>query len=89
MLKKLHEASATATGFNDILSYNWFRVSWYSNIRLLDIDYKSGFTCQKCGECPKIIIMDGTSIAFRKELDTWNSILFDINPPKKQRKAGR
>ena len=84
----MHEATCTTTIFNDNFSYNYFRVSWYSYIKLLDIDYESGFTCQECGKYPKTIIMDGTSVSFRKELDTWQTILhYDI--PKTQRKAGR
>ena len=58
-----------------LLSYNNFRMAWYSYLALLDINYTEGFKCSHCGSTPKTVIMDATSLAFRKELDWCNLFL--------------
>ena len=68
------------TMFSNVFSYNQFRLSWYSYLSLLDIDYTSGFKCSLCGEQPQVVIMDGTSLAFRRDLDSWQSLL--VKTPK-------
>ena len=55
--------------------YNHFRLSWYSFLNLLDIDYSRGFSCDACGEYPNVIIMDGTAVCFRSSLDSWQHYL--------------
>ena len=42
---------------------------------LLDIDLSEGFRCEQCGSRPNTVIMDGTSVSFRKALDSWGSLL--------------
>ena len=54
---------------HSLLNYNNFRMAWYSYLELLDIYYNEGFRCSHCRENPNIVIMDATSLAFRKELD--------------------
>ena len=58
-----------------LFSYNHFRFGWYSYLSLLEINYEDGFKCITCGDQPKVVIMDGTSLAFRHELDSWNECL--------------
>ncbi len=48
--------------------YHWLRASWYHDLNILDIDYPAGFTCPKCGDEPKTIVCDATSLAFRRDL---------------------
>lgn len=55
--------------------YHHFRMGWYSFLTLLDIDLSEGFCCEQCGSRPDTVIMDGTSVSFRKALDSWGSLL--------------
>jgi hypothetical protein len=48
--------------------YNWLRASWYHYLSILDIDYPSGFVCPKCGDQPRSVVCDATSLAFRRQL---------------------
>ena len=73
MLKSIHEAAGSTLG--EYFSYNHFRCAWYSYMKLLAINYDEGFQCTKCGANPSTVVMDGTAIAFRKELDSWRDIL--------------
>ena len=50
------------------LNYHQWRTSWYSFIRLLNIDMESGIECPLCGQYPRIIVCDATSLSFRREL---------------------
>ena len=43
-----------------LLTYNKFRMAWYSYLALLDINYAEGFKCSHCSSTPKILIMDAT-----------------------------
>ena len=61
-----------------LLSYNNFRMAWYSYLALLDIDYNEGFRCIHCKSNPKIVIMDATSLAFRKEMDCGDLFLPEV-----------
>lgn len=49
--------------------------------------YNDGFTCPNCGTEPKTVIMDATSLAFRKQLDSWESLF--QTPPKIEERTGR
>ena len=68
--------------------YDHFRRSWYSYISLLDIDYQEGFCCQSCGPNPSTLIMDATSLSFRKELDSWSSYVGSSSVPSSEKKPG-
>ena len=46
-------------------NYNHFRISWYSFLNRLE--FFDGFTCNTCGPVPKLIVMDGTAVSFRKD----------------------
>ena len=35
-------------------------------MKKLDINYEDGFCCPKCGNQPQAVVMDATSLAFRK-----------------------
>lgn len=37
-----------------------------------NIDFSHGFQCRKCGSSPCIVIMDGTALSFRRDLDFWS-----------------
>jgi hypothetical protein len=50
------------------LNYNHWRSAWYAFLQLLDIDFTAGFECPTCEGDPQIIICDGTSLAYRKNL---------------------
>lgn len=66
----------------DAFKYHHFRQAWYSFIRLLDIDYSEGFCCNLCGNHPSTIIMDGTSLSFRRALDSWQSFIGTVSSGK-------
>ena len=69
--------------------YNHFRTSWYSFLNLLDINYSSGFFCEKCGEVPHTVIMDGTTLSFRRNLDTWQPFLTVAQTKHSKQRSGR
>ena len=50
-------------------------LAWNSFARLLDLGISKCFQCPSCGIYPDVIICDGTSIGFRKDLipATWNT----------------
>lgn len=73
--------------FSAIFTYNDYRLAWYSFMKQLDINYDEGFVCPLCYSQPCAVIMDATSLAFRKELDYCE--LFPKTPPKTEQKAGR
>ncbi len=76
MLVKNHEDAGFGNQFNKYMfTYNHYRLSWYAFLDPLDIDYQVGFQCTACGDCPPIVVMDATSLAFRKDLMPWKSQL--------------
>jgi hypothetical protein len=60
--------------FSEKMSYQDFKESWYAFLDLLDIDYMSTFHCPDCGPDPDTVVMDATSVAFRKELLSWDGL---------------
>ena len=56
------------TGFAENMTYHRFKYSWYSFLQLTDIQMQDGFTCPVCETSPTIIICDGTSLSFRRQL---------------------
>lgn len=54
--------------FQREFTYQNFIAAWYGYLDLLDIDYGSGFMCPVCQDEPKILLCDGTSLAFRKSM---------------------
>ena len=48
------------------MSYQKFRAAWLHFVALLDERWDESFSCKKCGEEPKQIIMDGTAISVMK-----------------------
>ena len=88
VLQKMHSDTEEQMVLN-AFKYNHFRSAWYSFISLLDINYSEGFCCEKCGVNPRALIMDGTSLSFRRALDSW-SLLVGPLPSKHDRlKQGR
>ena len=73
---------------NTVFTYNHFRLSWYAYLNLLDIDLSLGFSCKVCGTTPDIIVMDATSLSFRRALDSWSAI-FHTDGTKPRRKGSR
>ncbi len=57
--------------FNQILPYKMFCAAWYTFLDLLEIDYSDGFHCSLCVDIPKVVIMDATSLSFKKDMITW------------------
>ena len=58
-------------GFPDFcekFSYEKFVHSWYAFFDLLDVEESDGFTCEKCGPYPDLVVCDGTSLGFRRQL---------------------
>lgn len=85
VLSKVHE-DAGNKDFK-LFTYNHFRSSWYSFLNLLDIDMEKGFMCQNCGLQPDIVLMDGTSLAFRRDVESWRALLHST--PQVKRKFER
>lgn len=69
-----------------VFSYNNFRTSWYAFLSLLNIDMPNGFICTECGAEPQIILMDATSLGFRKEFMLGSSTSLNSE---QDEKAGR
>lgn len=53
ILKMMHQ-DAGSMMLSTLLSYNHFRMAWYSYLGLLNIDNTMGFTCNHCGSAPFI-----------------------------------
>eukprot|EP00794_Sanderia_malayensis_P008570 gene8570-9483_t len=71
-----------AEGYADLASsftYNKFKNAWYSYMELLDINIDTGFSCKICKEEPSVLIMDATSLSFRKEFMHWRSFLNKVD----------
>lgn len=60
---------------NTIFKYHHFKSACYSYINLLDIDMSAGFCCDSCGKDPSLLVMDATSLSFRKALVSWKMAL--------------
>ena len=56
------------TNFRKEFSYPKFLEAWYAYQKLLDIDLTKGFCCDVCGTSPDLVVCDGTSLGFRREL---------------------
>ena len=82
---KAHEDTGNYS-FQKEFTYNHFRWSWYSFLKLLDIDTSSAFMCPECGTAPDIVLMDATSLSFRKEFLQWK---VDKAPLRVQSEFGR
>ncbi|CAG2192478.1 unnamed protein product [Mytilus edulis] len=59
------------------MTYQDFKCAWYAFLDLLDINYENSFQCPHCGPDPDTVVMDATSVAFRKELISWKSLFTD------------
>lgn len=60
---------------SSVFSYEKFKNAWYAFLKLLDIDYTTGFSCPTCSpsddDTPAVIICDGTSLSFQRRMWTW------------------
>ena len=88
ILQRMHSDTEEEMILN-AFKYNHFRISWYSFISLLDINYSQGFYCAKCGINPHSLIMDGTSLSFRRALDSWSSSVGPMPSKHNKLKQGR
>ncbi|KAI8516536.1 hypothetical protein Bbelb_051170 [Branchiostoma belcheri] len=70
-----HTRDAGFIDFHTRLTYNKFRLTWYSFLNILNINYDSGVQCPECGPEPKLVICDGTALSFRRELRPWDHML--------------
>jgi hypothetical protein len=63
----MRKDTSLAPEYKEIVTYNHFRSSWYHYIDHLDIDLLEGFTCPnpQCRSCPRIVLCDATSLAYR------------------------
>ena len=64
------QENAGIKNFKELLNSTNWRQSWYSFVKLLDIDYGAGAECQICGKIPDIIICDDTSLGYQKKFAT-------------------
>ena len=85
ILEKMHEDVGDLS-LKTVFTYNHFRLSWYAYLSMLDIDLPLGFSCKECGTTPGIIIMDATSLSFRRALDSWG-VVFHTEITKPRRKG--
>ena len=67
------------SGFSSHFTYHHYLSAWYSFLKLLDVDFTTGFICDECATEPDTIIMDATSLAFRKDFLVWKPQA--IKPP--------
>ena len=88
VLKKIQEDSGSHF-FSSLFTYNHFRFSWYNYLSLLDIDYGDGFKCTIWGDQPETVIMDATSLAFRREADSWHEALFQQQQVSEKKSGSR
>ena len=49
-------------------SYNQLRYTWYSYLKLLDLDYSSSCCCPECGCAPEAVVCDATTVSFRRKM---------------------
>ena len=70
VLVKAHEEAGNQH-MKKTFTYNHYRFSWYAFLDLLNMDLKQGFMCSHCECQPEIVIMDATSLSFRKEFIPW------------------
>ena len=63
-----------------VLSYHQYLSAWYGFIQLLDIDYDAGFICGQCGDQPKAVVMDATTLSFRKDFNPSSSLIKPMKP---------
>ena len=90
VLSKSHEDTGAALkDFESNFTYNHFRFAWYAFLKLMDINYSEGFKCTHCGSVPSTVVMDATSLAFRKDLAPWNSSAVAANSEKGKPHIGR
>ena len=54
--------------FKDNFHYENFVHAWYAFMGLLDVDESDGFYCEKCGCNPTVVVCDGHSLGFRRQL---------------------
>ncbi len=60
-----------------LFSYDSFRLAWLAFLKLLDIDFATGFTCPICskdGSQPNLIVCDGTSLSFQRWMWQWKVV---------------
>ena len=50
-----------------LLTYDRFRMAWYSYLDLLDINFDDGFCCSVCRTHPDTVVFDATTLSYRKE----------------------
>lgn len=74
ILVKTHEDLGNYE-FSSKFTYNHYRMAWYAFTQLLDVDLQQGFVCNICGDNPRRVIMDATSLSFRKDFDPWKNFL--------------
>ncbi|XP_066285252.1 uncharacterized protein [Branchiostoma lanceolatum] len=70
---RAYQRQVGALGQGDVLPLHKMRLAWDSFSHLLDIDWRTSFKCPVCEQHPDVIICDGTSLGFRKDLITYES----------------
>ena len=86
VLQRMHSDMEEKLVLN-ALKYNHFRCAWYTFLGLMDIDYSEGYSCGACGNEPQTLIMDATSVSFRRDLDSWRPHFGTL--PATREKSGR
>ncbi|XP_078658194.1 uncharacterized protein LOC144903683 [Branchiostoma floridae x Branchiostoma belcheri] len=73
---RAYQRQVRSIGHGDVLPLHKLRLAWDCFSQLLAIDWEKSFKCTLCGSQPDVIICDGTSLGFRKDLikhDTQNT----------------
>ncbi|KAI8516330.1 hypothetical protein Bbelb_049110 [Branchiostoma belcheri] len=70
---RAYRRQISALGRGDVLPLHKMRLAWDSFSHLLDIDWQTSFRCPVCEQHPDVIICDGTSLGFRKDLIKYDS----------------
>eukprot|EP00058_Branchiostoma_floridae_P026343 XP_002611834.1 hypothetical protein BRAFLDRAFT_83142 [Branchiostoma floridae] len=65
---RAYRRQVRALGQGDVLPLHKMRRAWDSFSHLLDINWQTSFQCPVCKGSPDVIICDGTSLGFRKDL---------------------
>ncbi|XP_078659981.1 uncharacterized protein LOC144904724 [Branchiostoma floridae x Branchiostoma belcheri] len=65
---RAYQRQVRSIGQGSVLPIHKLRLAWDSFAQLLSIDWQTSFKCTLCGTQPDVIICDGTSLGFRKDL---------------------
>ena len=65
---RAYQRSHIALSGTKCIPLHKLRLAWNAFARLLSIDWATVFECPECGKEPSVVVCDGTSLGFRKDL---------------------